>query len=135
MKKLKVGYGKYLQGMLTMVFVANAFKYIPCDALRRQEIGEPDWFTFIFGMGLSILTYLLLDFFTKRESTKVNGTEVDLNGVDIDVTPIDDNKVNVSIGVPKGTKTEDTIKIINIVKAISDKNTISMLETEDKKND
>lgn len=134
MKKLKVGYGKYLQGMLTMAFVVNAFKYIPCDALRSTA-GEPDWFTFIFGMGLSILTYLLLDFFTKRESTKVNDTEVDLNGVDIDVTPIDDNRVNVSIVVPKGTKTEDTIKIINIVKTISDKNAISMLETEDKKND
>lgn len=49
-----------------MAFIANAFKYIPCDALR-STIGEPDWFTFIFSMGFSIFTYLLLDFFTKRE--------------------------------------------------------------------
>lgn len=133
MRKLKVGNGRYVQGMLTMAFVVNAFKYIPCDALR-STVGEPDWFTFIFGMGLSILTYLLLDFFTKREGTKVNGTEVDLNGVNINTTTISEDKIRVDIGVPKGTATEDTINIIDAIKAISNKD-VSEVETEEKKND
>lgn len=132
MRKLKVGNGRYVQGMLTMAFIANAFKYIPCDALR-STIGEPDWFTFIFSMGFSIFIYLFLDFFTKRESTKVNGAEVDLNGVNINTTPMGEDKIRVDIGVPKGTATEDTIKIIDAIKAISDKD-VSKVETE-KKND
>lgn len=132
MRKLKVGNGRYVQGMLTMAFIANAFKYIPCDALR-STIGEPDWFTFIFSMGFSIFIYLFLDFFTKRESTKVNGAEVNLNGVNINTTPMGEDKIRVDIGVPKGTATEDTIKIIDAIKAISDKD-VSKVETE-KKND
>lgn len=115
-----------------MTFIANAFKYIPCDALR-STIGEPDWFTFIFSMGFSIFIYLLLDFFTKREGTKVNGAEVDLNGVNINTTPMGEDKIRVDIGVPKGTATEGTIKIIDAIKAISDKD-VSKVETE-KKND
>lgn len=101
MKKLKVGNGRYIQGMLTMAFIVNSFKYIPCDALR-SEAGEPVWFRFTFGMVLSILTYILFDFLTKRESTKVNDTEVDLNGVNINTTPVGEGKVRVDIGVPKG---------------------------------
>ena len=85
-------------------------------------------------MSLSIITYLLLDFFTKREGTKVNGTEVDLNGVNINTTPISEDRIRVDIGVPKGTATEDTIKIIDAIKAISDKD-VSEVETEEKKND
>lgn len=131
MRKLKVGNGKYIQGMLTMAFISNAFRYIPYDALRSTT-GEPDWFTFIFSMVLSVAVYILFDFFTKRESTKVNGTEIDLNGVNIDTTPIGDNKTRVSIGVPKGTTTEDTIKIIDAIKAISDKSNVSELKTEEK---
>lgn len=133
MRKLKVGNGRYVQGMLTMAFIANAFKYIPCDALRSTT-GEPDWSTFIFSMVLSVTVYVLFDFFTKRESTKVNGTEVDLNGVNINTTPIDKDKIRVDIGVPKGTATEDTIKIIDAIKAISDKD-VSEVEMEEKKND
>lgn len=133
MRKLKVGNGRYVQGMLTTAFVVHAFKYIPCDALRGTA-GEPGWFIFIFDMGLSILTYLLLDFFTKREGTKVNGTEVDLNGVNINTTTIGEDKIRVDIGVPKGTATEDTIKIIDAIKVISDKD-VSKVETEEKKND
>ena len=133
MKKLKVGNGRYIQGMLTMAFIANAFKYIPCDALRSTA-GEPDWFTFIFSMGFSVFIYLLLDFFTKREGTKVNGTEVDLNGVNINTTLMGEDEVRVDIGVPKGTATEDTIKIIDAIKAISGKD-VSKVETEEKKND
>lgn len=132
MRKLKVGNGRYIQGMLTMAFIANGWKYIPCDALR-STVGEPDWFTFTFSMVLSVLTYILLDFFTKRESTKVNGTEVDLNGVNIDTTPISKDKIRVDIGVPKGTATEDTMKIIDAIKAISDKNVASEVEMEEKK--
>lgn len=134
MKKLKVGNGRYIQGMLTMAFIANSFKYIPCDALR-SEAGEPDWFRFTFGIVLSILTYILFDFLTKRESTKVNGTEVDLNGVNIEATAVNEGKVRVDIGVPKGTATEDTIKIIDAIKAISDKDVVSELKMEEKKND
>lgn len=133
MRKLKVGNGRYVQGMLTMAFIANAFKYIPCDALRSTT-GEPDWFTFIFSMVLSVIVYILLDFFTKRESTKVNGTEVDLNEVNINTTTISEDKIRVDIGVPKGTATKDTIKIIDAIKAISDKD-VSKVETEEKKND
>ena len=133
MRKLRVGNGRYVQGMLTMAFIVNAFKYIPCDALRSTT-GEPDWFTFIFSMVLSVIVYILFDFFTKRESTKVNGTEVDLNGVNINTTSIGDDKIRVDIGVPKGTATEDTIKIIDAIKAISDKD-VSEVEMEEKKND
>lgn len=133
MRKLKVGNGRYVQGMLTMAFIVNAFKYIPCDALRSTT-GEPDWFTFIFSMVLSVTVYILFDFFTKRESTKVNGTEVDLNGININTTPIDKDKIRVDISVPKGTATEDTIKIIDAIKAISDKD-VSEVEMEEKKSD
>lgn len=131
MRKLKVGDGKYIQGMLTMAFISNGWKYIPCDALR-STVGEPDWFTFILSMVLSVITYILFDLFTKRESTKVNGTEVDLNGVNINTTSIGEDKIRVDIGVPKGTATEDTIKIIDAIKAISNKD-VSEVEMEEKK--
>lgn len=131
MRKLKVGNGRYIQGMLTMAFIANGWKYIPCDALR-STVGKPDWFTFILSMVLSVITYILFDLFTKRESTKVNGTEVDLNGVNINTTSIGEDKIRVDIGVPKGTATEDTIKIIDAIKAISNKD-VSEVEMEEKK--
>ena len=131
MRKLKVGNGRYIQGMLTMAFIANGWKYSPCDALR-STVGKPDWFTFILSMVLSVITYILFDLFTKRESTKVNGTEVDLNGVNINTTSIGEDKIRVDIGVPKGTATEDTIKIIDAIKAISNKD-VSEVEMEEKK--
>lgn len=131
MRKLKVGDGKYIQGMLTMAFIANGWKYIPCDALG-STVGKPDWFTFILSMVLSVIAYILFDLFTKRESTKVNGTEVDLNGVNINTTSIGEDKIRVDIGVPKGTATEDTIKIIDAIKAISNKD-VSEVEMEEKK--
>lgn len=71
--------------------------------------------------------------FLLKESTKVNGAEVDLNGVNINTTPMGEDKIRVDIGVPKGTATEDTIKIIDAIKAISDKD-VSKVETEEKKN-
>lgn len=135
MRKLNVGNGRYLQGMLTMCFIVHAFNYIPCDFLRNR-VTEPNWLTFAVDMILSVAVHILFDFLTKRETTKINGTEVNLSGVNIDVVSVEKNKTQFSVGLPKGAKVEDMTKIINALKTISDRDAISKLKLEkEKKND
>lgn len=114
LKKMRPSWGNYLAGLFTGIFCAKG-----AELAMGREAAEKDPVAAAIVYLIAFALYAILIAFTHNDTTKINNKEVNLCGVSIDTTKIEDG-VRISVSGLENRRAKEAFKVMDALKGFSE---------------
>lgn len=114
LKKMSPSWGNYLAGLFVGIFCTRGAELLTGKGAVEKDITAA---TIIYIIALAL--YATLIAFTHHDTTKINNKEVNLCGVSIDTTKIEDG-VRISVSGLENRRAKEAFKVMDALKGFSE---------------
>lgn len=114
LKKMSPSWGNYLAGLFVGIFCARGAEFLTGKGAVEKDITAA---IIIYIIALAL--YATLIAFTHHDTTKINNKEVNLCGVSIDTTKIEDG-VRISVSGLENRRAKEAFKVMDALKGFSE---------------
>ena len=114
LKKMRPSWGNYLAGLFLGIFCTKGAEFA-----MGANATEKDPVTALVIYVIAFTLYAILIAFTHHDTTKINNKEVNLCGVSIDTTEIEDG-VRISVSGLENRRAKEAFKVMDALKGFSE---------------